>query len=172
MDSILFDEVKPFMLLPDSLVNKQFAPRNLTTENRKKSEIIRFDINKADTGQLKSIYGIGEKLSLRIVKYREGLGGFIRTDQLKEIFGLDSAVVNRLAAKSFIEENFRPKKLDLNTASEDELEKHPYLNRKEAKAILSYRFQHGKFNVVEEIQQIYLLDKSTIDKLMPYLVAE
>jgi competence protein ComEA len=172
MDSILFDEVKPFMLLPDSFVKKQFVSNNFTTETKKKTEIIRFDINKADTSQLKSIYGIGEKLSLRIIKYRESLGGFIGIVQLNEIFGLDSAVVDRLAAKSFIEENFQPKKLNLNTATEDELEKHPYLNRKEAKAVVSYRFQHGRFNSVEEIQKIYLLDKTTIDKIAPYLTVD
>jgi competence protein ComEA len=172
MDSSLFDVVKPYMLLPDSVIKKQFASKNFIDETKKKVVIIRFDINTADTTHLKSIYGIGEKLSLRIIKYRESLGGFIRPDQLQEVFGLDTAVVNRLAAKSFIEENFHPKKLNLNTATEEELEKHPYLNRKEAKAIVSYRFQHGKFNSVEEVQKIYLLDKITSDKIAPYLTLD
>ncbi len=172
MDTALFDDVKPFISLPDSFSMRETVSKKFTLSPKKKLEAVRFDINAADTSQLKSIYGIGEKLSLRIIKYRESLGGFIRTEQLKEIFGLDSAVVNRLTAKSFIEKNFQPKKLNLNTATEDELEKHPYLNRKEAKAIVSYRFQHGRLNSVEEIQKIHLLDKAIIDKLMPYLTVE
>jgi competence protein ComEA len=169
MDSILFNELKSFILLPETYAKKEFTASNFTKENKQKTEVVRFDINTADTSQLKSIYGIGEKLSLRIIKYRESLGGFVRQEQFNEVFGLDSAVINRLTERSFVEQNFTPLKLNINNATEQELDRHPYLNRTQAKAILTYRFQHGKFTSVDELQKIQLLDKTTIDKISPYL---
>jgi len=172
IDSTLFDEVSAFILLPETLKKKEFTTPNEARGIWKKAGVVRFDINTTDTSQLKSIYGIGEKLSLRIIKYRESLGGFIRQDQLNEIFGLDSAVVNRLIKKSFVEENFQPVKLNLNTATEQELDKHPYLNRNETKAIVAYRFQHGKFTSIDELFNIQLLNKKTIDKIRHYITID
>ena len=81
----------------------------------------KFDLNNADTSQLKKIYGIGDKLSMRILKYRDVLGGFVGMDQLKEVYGLDSLVINRLIENSTIQNEFQPKKININTASEKQL---------------------------------------------------
>jgi competence protein ComEA len=173
MDSLFFSEVKPFILLPETFKKKDFTSTNFAKlPSTKKTEVVRFDLNKADTSQLKSIYGIGEKLSLRIIKYRESLGGFVRQEQLKEVFGLDSAVVIKLSENSFIDENFQYIKLNLNTATEQELDRHPYLNRNEAKAIVGYRFQHGKFTTVDELQKIQVLNVETFKKVKFYLLVE
>lgn len=169
MDSIFYEEVKSFIQLPDSLVfEKKFAEKFLVKEKIKNERSL-FDLNLADTSQLKSVYGIGEKLSLRIIKYRESLGGFVYANQLKAIFGLDSTVVENLLTRSFISREFQPDALNLNSASEQELDKHPYINKTQAKAIVAYRFQHGKFTSVDELKNIRLLERETIDKLLPYL---
>lgn len=172
IDSLLFLEVEPFISLPETYTTSAPVASFAKAWETKKPEPISFNLNTADTSQLKTIYGIGEKLSLRIIKYRESLGGFIEEEQLREVFGLDSIVTQKLLRQSFIEENFRPVKLNLNTATEEVLDKHPYLNRKEAKAIIAYRFQHGKFNGVEDLNNILLLDKKTIEKITPYLVVD
>ncbi len=52
-----------------------------------------FDINTADTTQLAELRGIGSKLSARIVKYRDALGGFHSTEQYVEVYGLDSILL-------------------------------------------------------------------------------
>ncbi len=169
MDSLLYQDLLPFMLLPEQITKEKKELIYTKTENPTKKAPILFDVNTADTAQLKTIYGIGEKLSLRIVKYRESLGGFIGKEQLQEVFGLDSAVVSRLMKKSFIAENFQPDQLNLNQATEEELDRHPYLTKKEAKAIITYRFQHGAFSSVEDLQKIQLLPASTITKIKPYV---
>ncbi len=169
MDSLLYQDLLPFMLLPEQITKEKKELIYTKTEKPTKNAVILFDVNTADTAQLKTIYGIGEKLSLRIVKYRESLGGFIGKEQLQEIFGLDSAVVSRLMKKSFIAENFQPDQLNLNQATEEELDRHPYLTKKEAKAIITYRFQHGAFSSVEDLKKIQLLPASTITKIKPYV---
>lgn len=170
MDSLLFEELRPFITLPEQLVHEPNTQKYAAREKSIKPEPLRFDINTADTSQLKKIYGIGEKLSLRILKYRESLGGFIQEEQLQEVYGLDSAVVKRILKQFYIASNFQPKQLPLNTASEEDLDKHPYLTKKEAAAIIAYRFQHGKFTSADDLQKVHVLDKNTIAKLRPYLL--
>jgi DNA uptake protein ComE-like DNA-binding protein len=131
-----------------------------------------FDLNRADTTQLKKVFGIGEKLSLRIIKYRDALGGFVRMDQVVEVYGLDSAVVHRLERASYVETGFQPRKLNINRAEEHVLAAHPYLRKANARSIVAYRFQHGEFKTLDELAKIHTLDSKTIEKIAPYLTTE
>jgi competence ComEA-like helix-hairpin-helix protein len=170
VDSAFYQRVYPFIALPEREATKEKAGKKYEI---KKPLIIakareKFDLNNADTSQLKKIYGIGDKLSLRIIKYRDVLGGFVDMDQLKEVYGLDSLVINRLIENSTIQNEFQPKKININTASEKQLSAHPYLS-KVAKAIVSYRFQHGEFKAVEDIRNVSSLNEKTIQRIIPYL---
>ncbi len=170
IDSSFYQEVEPLVLLPDSFVREERKYVSTKFDQALQPVSVQFNINTADTIQLKKIYGIGEKLSLRIIKYRESLGGFIQHEQLSEVYGLDSTVVHKLINKSFIAQDFHPKQLNLNLATEEELDRHPYLTKKEAKAIITYRFQHGAFTTVDDLQKIQLLTAGTIEKIKPYLI--
>lgn len=128
-----------------------------------------FDINTADTTQLKSIYGIGSILAARIVKFRSGLGGFIRPGQLYEVYGLDSAVVQRLVSVSFVHPAFVPYKINLNTAGEKELSRHPYIRYRIASMLVNYRLQHGDFLEAGDIKKLAALKPDEADKMLPYL---
>lgn len=169
MDSSFYTQIQPYLMLPEQILKEKKEPQYANVDKTRNATPRIFDLNVADTSQLKKIYGIGEKLSLRILKYRESLGGFIHANQLLEVYGLDSTVVNRLTRSSFIAESFEPVKLNLNTSSEEEFDKHPYLTRKEAKAIVAYRFQHGPFSTLEDLRKIQGLEKSTLEKISPYL---
>lgn len=168
-DSAFYQRVQPYITLPEQAfkikTKEKFQHKN-TTAPKKGPE--KFNLNQADTAQLKKTYGIGDKLSLRIVKYRDVLGGFISMQQLTEVYGLDSAVVNRLAQLSFVENEFQPVRININTATEKQLSVHPYLG-KAAKAIVAYRFQHGEFTALEDIRNVGSLDVKAVEKIMPYL---
>jgi competence protein ComEA len=82
---------------------------------------------------------------------------------------LDSAVVKRLLKSSFLSEHFSPRRINVNTATERDLSIHPYLPVSAAKAIVSYRFQHGDLTSVEDLRKIPILDEKTIQKITPYL---
>ncbi len=170
VDSSFYHRIHSFINLPE-----QHAPTYKPEKRRSEKETVlvkksfeKFDLNSADTAQLKKIYGIGEKLSMRILKYRDVLGGFVAMNQLKEVYGLDSVVINRLIENSEIKYNYQPLRININTATEKELFSHPYLS-KAAKAIVSYRFQHGAFRTVSEIRNINSLDEKIIHKIIPYL---
>ena len=87
--------------------------------------LIKKDINKADVETLKAISGIGPALSERIVKYRNYLSGFSLMDQCYEVYGLDSLVVQKLIEQFDIQTPPKIVKLNINTASLDELQKIP-----------------------------------------------
>jgi len=168
MDSSLYATLYNWIDLPVEKPLKKFEEKK-EFETSKKVAKEKFDLNLADSTQFISVYGIGSKLSARIIKYRDRLGGFISTDQLKEVYGLDTMVINELTRKAFISENFKPVTLELNAATEKELATHPYIRYAIAKAIAAYRFQHGNFNSLEDLTKIAIIDKPTFEKIKPYL---
>jgi competence protein ComEA len=144
----------------------------LTKRGNNTRHVVHFDLNEADTSELKKVYGIGEKLALRIIKYRDVLGGYVSMNQLGEIYKLDTAVVKRIKQKFFVEENFVPSKLDINTAERQELAAHPYISDKVADAIVTYRFHHGRFEKLEDLRRIPMIDSVIFLRTEPYLDAK
>ncbi len=128
-----------------------------------------FDINEADTSMLKTISGIGSKLSVRIIEYRTSLGGFIHNNQLYQVYGLDSLVIKKINNVTVISPNYEPQKIDINMATKSQLAGHPYINWTEAKLIIAYRNQHGSYMDTEDLLKVYSIDKDWVKNAAPYL---
>jgi competence protein ComEA len=128
-----------------------------------------FDINKADTTQLKRLKGIGSVRARTIVNYRDALGGFHSSAQFKEIFGLDSVSLLQLTAYAKVLSP--PTKIILNQVSLQDFLKHPYArkNRKYAEAILRFREQNGPFQSREDLRKLVSVPDSYVDLLAAYL---
>ncbi len=126
------------------------------------------DINAADTTMLIALPGIGSKLALRIIVFRDKLGGFYKVDQIGETFGLRDSVFQLLKARFSIGET-PVKQLNINTATLDELKAHPYLRYVIANAIVQYRTQHGNFTALADIKKIMLVTEEIFIKAAPYL---
>jgi DNA uptake protein ComE-like DNA-binding protein len=173
LDSTFYSKLYAYIRLPerkDPGVEKKET--NLRSEIRSRGGndlLASFDINKADTSQLKSVYGIGPALAARILKFRDGLGGFIKREQINEVYGLDSTVVERLLKVAFIKKDFVPRKINMNVANEKEFSAHPYIKKAMANAIIAYRFQHGNFDRVEDLRKIAMIKPEDIDRILPYL---
>lgn len=127
-----------------------------------------FDINTCDTTQLVRLRGIGSKLSARILKFRDGLGGFHSTGQFQEIFGLDSMALSELHRYARV---IAPvKKIHVNEATAAELGAHSYLkNKKLVSGLINYREQHGPFRNADDLRKIKVMDEVTLQKIAPYL---
>ena len=93
-------------------------------------------------------------------------------DQLAEVYGLDSAVINQLKKRTFIRDDFEPRQINVNAADEKELTSIPYIKFHLAKSIAAYRFQHGEFKSIEELKRIALMDDSIFEKIKPYLTVK
>lgn len=103
------------------------------------------DINAADTTLLKELPGIGSSFAKRIVEYRDKLGGFVETEQLLEVYGMDTTRFGGIAAYVAIDSNFKPNRLRINYDSFKVLNRHPYLEYDDVKKIVNYREQKGLF---------------------------
>lgn len=144
----------------------------ITLPGLKHKKTERFNINIADTVQLQRIYGIGSFFSKTIIMYRVNLGGFVSLDQLREVYLLDSLAplaLKEIIKYAYIANNFIPKKILINSATFDELSRHPYISYKLAKTIVAYREQHGNFGSVKAIKNIRVLSEKQFSKLAPYL---
>jgi len=133
-----------------------------------KKEILLLEINSADTLDLQQLYGIGPSYARRIVKYRELLGGYVRPEQLLEVYGMDSS---RFAG---IQEHIILKTdsvvtININTATIKDLIKHPYIEFYLAKSIITHREKIGTFKNIDDILDANLIYHELYEKIAPYL---
>lgn len=127
------------------------------------------DVNEADSAAFERLPAIGEKLSSRIVRYRERLGGFVRLDQIKEVYGITDSVFQYLLPQLKITKGFQPKKIDINKADYSTLRRHPYTDNTFIKLVLAYRKAHGDFADRAAFENVEQLDQMVVNKLAPYL---
>jgi DNA uptake protein ComE-like DNA-binding protein len=128
-------------------------------------------LNSADTTDLKELKGIGSGFARRIAAYREKLGGFVRKEQLKEVWGIDSALYALIAPQVTIDAS-QIRKININTATIDVMKKHPYLDYYLAKEIVKYREKYGTFATPNDLQKVALIDEGTYRRIKPYLTME
>jgi competence protein ComEA len=159
-----YKELYPYIELPEKVETKAKPLQSSGTKQN-----VTLDLNTADSVQLSTVRGIGPKLAARIIKFRNSLGGFIKHEQLKEVYGLDSTVIREVSKAFLIQKDFEPVKINVNTASEAALFSHPYIRKKIANAIITYRFQHQSFSTVDDIRKLTILKSEEADRLIPYL---
>lgn len=131
------------------------------------SQRIMIELNSADSILLKQLPGIGDKLSKRIVKYRDLLGGFHSISQLSEVYGLDETTVKRIENKITIDGTII-KKLNLNFSDQSELSRHPYIQLNLAKKIIKFRTKFGSINDWSILQDSMILNIDEYNRLKPY----
>jgi len=128
----------------------------------------RVHANTADTLDLQQIRGIGSTTSHRIVAYRERLGGFVRIEQLLEVWGIDSARYEQIN-EFFIIDKQNIRKINLNTVTIRDLQRHPYMDYWQAKAIVQNRDENGLYQDIADILKLALIDQETFDLIKNYL---
>ena len=161
-----FTELEPFIRIAAPAGTPPF-----TKPERKPYTPSVVDINRADTAAFIALPGIGSRLAARIVAFREKLGGFYSIGQLAETYGLPDSTFRKIAVYLVLEP-FPIRRINLNSATEEELKAHPYIRYALARPIIAYRNQHGKFNSVEELKKLMPVTDEIFQKLQPYLFVE
>lgn len=161
-----YDRVKDLIHIAQDQPLTQLPARENTPRPEKR--IIPININTADTSAFIALPGIGSKLAFRIISFREKLGGFHSVEQVAETYGLADSVFQKIKPY-LVPDNLPVKKLNINTATPDELKAHPYIRRNIANAINAYRQQHGRFLNIDELKKISLIDEATFRKILPYV---
>ena len=176
-DSLL-NSISPYFKFPDWVVERNQNIQSSTSRDTrlfaKKSKYIltSTDINLAVKEDLKTIKGIGEKLSERIIKYRSKLQGFSKLNQLYEVWGLDTEVVDKLLLVFKVVNLPNIKKINVNTVSFRELLKNPYLDYELCKKIFEYKDEVAELQDISELKNIIGFPLDLYDRIVLYLVAE
>ena len=140
------------------------------TKKYEPKKINAIDINSSDTSAWIDLPGIGTKLSQRIINFREKLGGFYSVNQVGETFGLPDSTFQKI--KPYLQISGEVKKININTATVEELKSHPYIRYQLGNAIFQYRVQHGNYNAVADIKKIMIIDEAIYNKINPYIAVQ
>ena len=126
------------------------------------------EINAADSAAFDALPGIGPGYSRRIINFRNRLGGFYKIEQIGETFGLPDSVFQQIKPLLKISGN-NIRKININTATNEELKAHPYIRWQLANVIIEYKKQHGDFKSLTDLKKIMVITKETFEKISPYL---
>ncbi len=166
----LLAQLSPYFKFPDWVTNpklKRNYNSNYKLTSKPKTFAQKIDLNTATASQLKRVNGIGEALSDRIVKYRNRSGGFIANEQLHEVYGLSPEVIERVLNEFTVKTAQPITKINVNTASIDELVTVKYIDYEIAHNIIEERTLREGFKTFEELTKVkdFPVKKSVIIKL-------
>ncbi|MDT8392446.1 MAG: helix-hairpin-helix domain-containing protein [Bacteroidales bacterium] len=125
------------------------------------------EINTADTAKLVRLYGIGPVFADRILKYRGLLGGFYASEQLLEVYGMDSVRYDQMRAYISIDTSAIDR-IPVNKAEFKHLLRHPYLDYETVKQIVNYIKYTGPILNADTLRKVIAYDP-VFEKVKHYI---
>ena len=122
------------------------------------------NLNTTDTMLLRKVPGIGEAFARRIVRYGQRLGGYVSPEQLREIEDFPESAI-----PYFVVQQPHTQKINLNKLTLNQLQRHPYINFYQAKAITEYRRLRGPLQSLQDLKLLKDFPPEAIQRLEPYV---
>lgn len=167
-DSLL-NTMVPYFKFPDWVENPAAQPIS-TYNGSPKTFAQKQDLNTATAQQLQKVYGVGNALSQRIIKYRSKFqGGFISDIQLQEVYGLDSVTIANVTKEFTVKTSPPINKIILNKATTDELVTIQYIDYNLAYQIVEQRQLRGGFKSLDELIKVKDFPNNKLDIIKLYL---
>jgi len=167
-DSLLA-KISPYFKFPDWVTNPKPKQNNFSQSFSKlpKTESQKLDLNSATAEQLQKVYGIGPSYSQRIIKYRHKINGFHSFIELQEVYGLTPEVIQNIKNNFTIKTPRVITKIDLNTATKDQLVTIKYIDYEVAHNIIEERTLRDGFKSIGELTKVngFPVNKIQIIKL-------
>lgn len=159
----LYLKLEPYILIEKKQEIKNAETKHLQNASAKISTV---ELNTIDSAGLLPLPGIGSGFAKKIIKYRGLLGGYYKTEQLKEVYGFSDSLYRII--KSYVKADpSLVTKIDLNTEDFKKLNSHPYISYEETKALFNYRRKNGHITTKEQLKEI--LGELTFIKIEPYV---
>ncbi|QBZ96609.1 helix-hairpin-helix domain-containing protein [Flavobacterium sangjuense] len=167
-DSLL-KAISPYFKFPDWVKNKKSSFQTFAKKDfSKPSTIVVLDINQATKEDLMKIYGIGDKISDRILEQKEKYGAFVSMEQMDDIWGLSPEVIEKLKGSFVVKSTSNCKKININNATVKELAQFPFFRYQLAKDIVIYRTMNGDITI-EDLPKIKGFPSEKIKIIAVYL---
>ena len=152
-DSLL-KAISPYFKFPDWVKNNKNNSQEFAKNNFSKPvKIIILDINQATKEDLMKVYGIGDKISDRILEQKDKYGAFVSMEQMDDIWGLSPEVLEKLKSSFAVKSVTNCKKININNASVKELTQFPFFRYQLAKDIVVFRTMKGDIKI-EDLTKI------------------
>ncbi|NOY47534.1 MAG: helix-hairpin-helix domain-containing protein [Chlorobi bacterium] len=160
--------ISPYFKFPDWVTNPKLKRSFVNYSNVKKTYKQKLDLNTATIQQLRKINGIGEKLSQRIIDFRNKfIGGFIDNVQLQDVYGLSPEVIERINNEFTVKTPRHIVKTKLNLATIEELVTIQHVDYELAYEIIEQRTLREGYKSFDELTKVkgFPIDKIEIIKL-------
>ena len=168
-------QLEPYIVLPE-VARKPAVKTSLeqkpsqeeTTKPREKKDIPIVDLNTADSLALVELPQIGPYTALRILEFRDKLGGYVDKEQLRDVKGMDSTRFATIEPYIIIGEA-EPVRIDVNRDDFKTLVHHPYLNYEQVKLIVNQREKRGMIKNWGQLEAL-IKDDGEVNPLLEYYV--
>lgn len=156
-----FEKLSPYIRIEE--VAKHTSDNTPTSPK----DSLMVELNSADTTQLKQLSGIGPYFAQQIIHYRNRLGGYVSTAQLLEIKRLPPETYERIKSNIFVDVS-KIKRINVNWATAERLNRHPYLNFYQSKAIFELR-KKRKLDNIDDLRQLKEFSDFDLERVAAYL---
>lgn len=168
-DSLL-NIISPYFKFPAWVKSEKRNFRKPSYKSKEASTVNEVkDLNAVKVEDLKGISGIGDKLSARIIKFRDRLGGFLVNEQLYDVYGLDVEVVDRTLKKFKVLNPPNIQKININSATVQEIAALVYISYPMANEIVRFRELNGGINSFDELTNLDGFPSEKLDRIALYL---
>lgn len=165
-----YERLAPYIMIAGT----ETVENNFSDTHRypREPELTSVNLNRADSATLVRLKGIGPTLAHKITERRKALGGFLRYEQLLEVYKFPDSTFMQLREKLIIDPQLVTK-IKLNMCTITQLAAHPYIGEKMGQNILLLREGlGGRFENVEQLRQVPLMNAENYRKIAPYFVIE
>lgn len=159
------------VLLPWIALDHQNPTEHKPRGSKPFTQNVVVELNQADSLQLVRIKGIGPYRASGILRFRNKLGGFWCLEQLLEIRSINDSLLKAIHGYIEVDSN-RVRRIPINTASLESMEKHPYFWKGVAKRIVNFRDKHGAFRGPSDLARMYGLSDEQRSRLIHYVAFE
>ncbi|MEO6831231.1 MAG: helix-hairpin-helix domain-containing protein [Chitinophagaceae bacterium] len=165
----VFTRIEPFVRIAATESDNRFAKSNSFSREPIPDFI---ELNTADSALLdRAINGVGAVLAHKIVARRTALGGYLKHEQLLEVYKFSDTTFTKIKARLHLDAS-KVRKISLNTATLEQLSNHPYIGEKIAKNILLYREGIKNYQSVGQLREVPLMTEENYRKIAPYCSVE
>lgn len=170
-----FAQLEPYIVLPEvsrgtgspSAAKKQEEKTGEESKPVKKAIPI-VDLNTVDSTTLVELPQIGGFMAMRILEFRDKLGGFVDMEQLRAVKGMDSTRFATIQPYIIIGE-VEMRKIDVNRADFKTLVHHPYLSYEQVKRIFDQREKRGMVKNWAQLEAL-LKEEGDVNPLLEHYV--